>query len=397
MEFLETLDTIRTEEASIGRLFNRAEDGAGVHTLSQQRRRRDPKYGQLLAEAATFVREIYTGQRPFHHLTEAMTTSDFPLLFGDILDRSLLASYQEAPSTWRAYAARKLVRDFRDVKRFRVDGAEGVLPEVAERDQYPESALIESRTTYRVKKYGRRIPFSFEAITNDDLEAFRTIPDRFGKAARRTEDKLATQLHVGGTGPLNTVYTVGNGNIITLNPALSIAALQTAMELLGNMKDADGEPITVETVVLEVPPALRIVAMNILNALQIEVTTAGGTVDNPASGTTGGQRLITQNWVRDHLSVVVNPYIPIVATTNGSTSWFLHANPGASLPAFELGFLTGHESPEIFIKAPNAQRIGGGMDLVDFDTDALQYKIRHVVGAGLIEPRMTLASNGTGI
>ena len=96
----------------------------------------------------------------------------------------------------------------------------------------------------------------------------------------------------------------------------------------------------------------------------------------------------------------MNPYIPIVASSsNGNTSWFLFANPNNGRPALEMAFLRGHEEPEIFMKTSNAQRIGGGMtDPMDgdFDTDSLQYKVRHVLGGARLDPKMTVASSGAG-
>ena len=89
----------------------------------------------------------------------------------------------------------------------------------------------------------------------------------------------------------------------------------------------------------------------------------------------------------------------MASTANGSTSWFLFANPDNGRPAIEMGFLSGHEEPEIFMKAPNSMRVdGGGVDVMngDFDNDAIEYKLRHVFGGTREDPKMTVASNGSG-
>ncbi len=67
----------------------------------------------MLAEAAKLVADVYAGKKRMHYLEEAMTTSDFPYLFGDILDRQILSAYREWPTTWQRYARRGRVRDFR--------------------------------------------------------------------------------------------------------------------------------------------------------------------------------------------------------------------------------------------------------------------------------------------
>lgn len=386
MEFLETIDSIRAEEASVQRLFGG--EGTSVRARS---RHEDPAYMARLAEAATFIAEVFDGRRRVHHLQEAMSTSDFPQLFGDILDRQVLANYQETPSTWQNYCKRATVRDFRTVKRFRVDGGSAVLSQVDQLTPYPSAALTDDEYTYAVGKYGRRMGFSWESFINDDLQSLQDIPERLGRAARRSEEKFATQLYVDANGPHASLYTVGNANIVTGNPVLSVAGLQTAFQVLGAMLDNDGEPIAIDAVELVVPPALEVTAQNILNATELWVTTNGGATN---------QELHTVNWMRSKLRLSVNPYIPIVASVaDGNTSWYLFANPNSGRPALEMGFLRGHETPELFMKSPNAQRIGGGTADVmdgDFDLDGVDYKIRHVFGGGRIDPKMTVASEGDG-
>jgi len=385
MDFLHIVESVHQDAASVQRLFG-SSDGVAIRG-----RARSPKYMQTLKEAVNFVAEILDGRRPMHQLQEAMSTSDFPNLYGDILDRQMLANYRQAPSTWRAYLKTSSVRDFRDVKRGFVNGAQGRLSAVAEGAEYPEAALADGKYTYAVKKYGRKIPFTWEALVNDDLDAFRSLPERLALAARRTEEHFVTDLYAGASGPDATFFAAGNANIITANPALSVAAMDTAFKVLAAQVDSDGEPITIDAVHLVVPPALQVTARNILNATQIEVTETGGT---------SNQKLIVANWMRNNVTLHVNPYLPIVSSSaNGNASWYLFADPSQGRPAAEVGFLRGYEEPQMFIKAPNAQRVGGGgVDPMtgDFDTDGVQYKVRHVMGGTLMDPKAAVASNGTG-
>lgn len=390
MDTLELIETIRTEEASRERLFGDA--GVGFRAGSQP----SPRYLQSLAEAARlYERALNGGRRDMLTFAEAMSTSDFPSLFGDILDRQLLGAFREYPSDIESYIRTSLVPDFRTAKRFSVDGAEGVLSEVAELTEYPAASVDDNADSLSVKKYGRRLHLSWETFVNDDLDAFRRLPDSLARAARRSELKYATQLFVDASGPHASLYTVGFANKVTSNPVLSLAALQTAWSNLLAMKDADNEPIFVESVTLVVPPSLEIVANNIVNALQVEMVEAGGTAN---------QKIIAKNWMTGRIRVVVNPYIPIVASTaNGATSWFLFADPQGGRAAVELGFLRGHREPALFRKAPNAVRIGGqGLedDMADFDTDSGQYKVRHVFGGARLTNtygyKTTVASNGSG-
>jgi hypothetical protein len=99
------------------------------------------------------------------------------------------------------------------------------------------------------------------------------------------------------------------------------------------------------------------------------------------------------------VKLVINPWLPLISTTNGNTSWYLFADPNVGRPAIEVGFLIGHETPELFMKSPNATRVGGGLidpTEGDFDTDAVEWKERHVFGGTLMDPKSGVASNGTG-
>jgi hypothetical protein len=390
MELLELLETVRAEDASVQRLFNAREDGRGIRSM----RRDDPRYQRSLAEANDLYTDVLSGRRPMHYLEEAMSTSDFPLLMGDIIDRSLLGYYNEWPTAWPQIANRATVRDFRTVRRFVLDGAEGVLPVVPQGTEYPEASLVDAKYVYAVTKRGRRVPFLWEAFVNDDLDALRRTPERLAKAARMSEEFFATGLYAAATGPNATFFATGNGNLVTVGAgsALSTTSLQSAMTLLWSQKDKDGNPIYTGQVRLVVPPQLQVAARNILNATEIRVAVGGGTTTD---------QITAKNWMAgDIVSLVTNPWLPIVTTTGtiGATAWYLFADPGVGRPALEVGFLRGHETPEMFLKSPNATRIGGNSLVAaedgDFETDGIAYKIRHVYGGSLIEPKAAVASFG---
>src|SRR5690242_14989290 len=60
--------------------------------------RRSPTNTAVLCEAMRLFDQAQKGnRRALTVLHEAMSTSDFPNIFGDIIDRQLLAYYQEAP------------------------------------------------------------------------------------------------------------------------------------------------------------------------------------------------------------------------------------------------------------------------------------------------------------
>ncbi len=398
-EFLDLIESIKAEEATVERIFRG--DGTGVRTGVAKSR----GYLERLATfAEVFADAVSRGSnRAVYLLKEAMSASDFPLMFADVIDRTLLANYREWPASYQNFAARKVVRDFRDVKEFTMDGGESTLAIVPPGDEYPGASLTEAKFQWAVAKYGRTMGFLWEAIINDDLDALTDIPARFARAARRTEQRFVTGLYVDTNGPHASLYTAGFKNIINTtngasatNPALTITGLQDGLIVLSRQLDADGEPIVIDSVELVVPPALEVTAQNILNAVQLEAGGAG----TAGGGGDAGVRLVTANWMKNRMRLNVDPYIPLVAATaNGNRMWALFANPATSRPALRYGLLRGHEEPETFLRSPNAVRVGGGdaspMD-GSFENDSLAYKVRHVFGGSRIDPKATVASNGSG-
>ncbi len=367
-------------------------------------RTRPPDYNRRLDEAVRLVERVSSGDRlAAIAFTEAMGTSDFPQLFGDVLDRALVGAYQAWPNDILQVTDQRSRRDFRTASTFALDGAEGTLDKVPEQSEYPEASLSDTEDTISVDKYGRILALDWESLVNDDLDAFRDIPNRHARAAARSENKLVTQQYADSDGPHDSLYSNGNGNLVNTtndasadNPALSVSGLQDGYTVLGNQVDEDDEPIVVEGVYLVVPPALKVTAMNILNAIEIRAETSGGG--------TSAQTIVARNWLSGELNLIVDPYLPIVATTNnGGTSWFLFANPASTRAAVEFARLRGHEQPEIWVKEPNARRVGGGTvgpDQGDFETDSIRYRVRHVFGAGRRTntggEKSTVASDGSG-
>lgn len=405
-------------------------------------------YEQDYREAEHMFTQALKGNRyAMLHLQEAMTTSDFPLLFGDVLDRSVLANYAETPYTWDLYCARKVLNDLRLARMFRVDrgaavldgpivpnsyGATGAgstgLEQVSE---YPLRKRVVSGYTDQLYKFGCRMDFSFETMINDDLDALKDTPALFGRAARRTEEKRATKLFATSSGPNTSFFNNANKNLVNptsipgcpyTNPPFSVDALMWALTGLANQRDLDGEPISIEAAVIVFGPALKVPVMNALNATELWANLEGGNTQtfgatvNPSSNftaATSGIRMRVANWAKDFVRPALNYYLPVVDTTYGQTAWYVFASPSTGRPAMQQSFLRGREAPQLFMRLPNQVAIGEGrmgpgagsmpgtMNVNplegDYENDAIDYKIRHFLGGTLLDPVLGIASNGSGV
>lgn len=363
--FLDLLESFKASEASLQKLFNRSTDGVGVRHA-----RRWPTYPQDLTEAVKLIGDIFQGRRPMYILKEALSTSDFPLLFGDTIDRMMVAKFQAIVPEWRKFLKVSNVRDFRAAKRFACTRGGPLLDELGPGESYQADSPSESSYELAVKKYGKRRDILWEALVNDDLGALQDAPGDLAWMAANTEHYIASSQYVanatlfaasGGGRP-----TDGNiGHSVLTHPALKAAITQMAKFL-----EPGGMPFNNTPKFLVVPPALKLDAREILTTVQLAFTGAAE-VAHP-----------TINVIAGELEIVVDEMIPILDDTNGHTSWYMFADPGNGWAA-EVAFLNGHQAPELFMKASDQIALGGGMTAPeegDFDSDAVGYKVRHIIG-----------------
>ena len=327
---------------------------------------------------------------------ESMTTSDFASLTVDALDRMILKNYTSVEMHYPAIAKKATLRDFRDVKRTPINGAEGRFEAVEERADFKRRSITEGDPyTYKPVKYEAGGEVSWEAAINDDLGIFSDFTTRLATGARRTIERSVSEKYLDTNGPHATFFTNARLNKVNVacgagsnNPGLSIDGIGEGLTVLYSQKDSDGEPIIIEAVTLVVGPSNYVTAENIQNATLVDATIKGGSTNSRAR---------INNWIINKLTVVRNPYIPIIATSKPN-SWFLFASPEVGRPALEIGFLAGFDQPQLYQKAPNTMAIGGAIDpnLGDFNTMCREFKALVVFGDVQMEPKSAVGSDGSG-
>lgn len=381
-------------------LLQEGEDSAFV-VLEERAKQRIARFQEKFGWFVTEFMEMKPVKRMYylHQLQEAgETTSDFPLLFGTVLQRELVAKYKIATPSWRQYVKVGTSNDFRKSSLLNVLGGKSTLDIVPEQGEYKQANLSDAKVDIQVFKRGRKVGLSWETLINDDLGAFAGLAQDLSDVALRTEYKEATKLFVSSSGPNSTLFsssgaanpidgaTIINKDTKTLS-ADNIFATVTAMR---NQLDVDGEPIVFDGFTLVVPPKKEQAA---LEALSPAALIAVG-----LSSTSTKERQTSANVTAQlGIDIVVNPYLPVVDTTHGDTSWYIFAklsNGGA----VQMNFLRGHETPEITMKAPNKQMLGGGAANPlegDFESDTNQWRVRHVLGGTQVDMRLAYAQAAT--
>lgn len=345
-----------------------------------------PRNRRILEARKLFERAASGDLRARADLQESLTTSDFPILLGQSYQRELLSEYQGITPVWNSFARRATVRDFRKQTLVDILGGRAGLDKVKEAAEYPARKLTEAKYEFKVDKYGARIPLTWEMLVNDDLGAFDDLGSRLATAARETEERLALLplFNAGLTGLNSTFFPTGFSG----TDYLTADSLEAALLAISTRTDSDNRPIVINGGVLMVPPALEMTARRILNASQIRRDNGDGTTS------------IEPNYLANALTLVVNPWLPIVGAknTNINSTWFVLPAPTAPRPALAVGFLRGNETPDLRVKADTGNSVGGGAISPEdgsFDDDTIQYRVRHVTGSTALINSAVFASTGT--
>lgn len=277
------------------------------------------------------------------------STSDFPLILGNTINRSLRASYEDIPQTWLPLGRQENFADFRPRTSVAL-GEASRLERVREGGEYKYGSLPEEGSEIRVEKWGKIIPYTWETMVNDDLRAFDKIPTAFGNSARQTESDVIWDLFITDrkwTDGAN-IFSAGHGNFAGTASALNIASLQAARTAMRTQKGIDKKTfINVEPRYLVVGPLNELAAYQITSSAYTPINNA---TINPVYNT--------------QLIVIVEPRIT-------DYSWYL---VGQGAETFEYGYLDGE----------------GGITTdtrEGFEVDGVEVKARLVFGAGWVDFR----------
>jgi hypothetical protein len=338
-------------------------------------------------------------------LQEAMATSDFRNAAFEVIDREMLDRYQAIPAVWSGYARQVFNRDFKKKRLVDLLGGLAGYPVVPELTEYPERSTSKAGYTLQLTKRGARFAFSWESWINDELEELDSLPEALAIAGRESESREAASLLTDGTGPNDTLFNAtawgrtydptadtfsgGSSNLMSGNPVLSSTSLQAGVQQVTSRTDPDGRPVAFPKLTLVVPPALAIEARIILNSTEVRTEEASA-----------GRTLVGANFMSDIVDLVVEPWLAVLDKAGtASTTWYLVPSPSGGRPALALGFLRGHETPQVRVKSAAGRAVGGGdLDPTEgsFEIDDIQYRGRHVLGSGAVDMIGTLASTGAG-
>lgn len=331
------------------------------------------------ANAWSFLNEV-RGEDGANHLAEALSTSDFDYILTSDMNAMLLAGYQYDAPSYPMWTKSITVPDFKANPLNYLNDVSGLMDNIAELEESSYGKMTDGGYTITASPYEKKLKLSRQAIVNDALNAFRSIPTSFSRLAARTVEKKATQQIADVNGPDATLFTSDHGNLITSE--LSYDALEEAWQSMAIQTNPNGDPIFTRPKGIIVPKQLEPIARRIVSAIEIE------TLDD-----TNGFRSKSNNMFSG-LEVAVAPYITSVSSDNTykAKQWYMYGDPNMGVPTVAVATLQGNPNPVIYSKAPDAVAIGGGSIPYSFQNNALEWKVAWDLGFSQLDYRAMVAS-----
>lgn len=282
------------------------------------------------------------------------TTSDFPILLSNVANKLLRDEFTYVNPTYQAWTKEVPVSDFKENQRLRLGDASDLLL-IEEEGEYKSQSISESKEVYKLQKFGRRFGLSFEAMINDDLSAFQTMPAKIARAAiRKNAELVYTNILVNNPNMADSValFHANHGNLAGTAAALTEASLNLAVIAFMSQTSESGDYLGVAPKYLLVSPKFAMMAKKLITA----ITPDSATNINAFAG---------------QFEVIVEPRL---LAANTGLSWFLAADP-REMDTIERGVL---------------EADGGGVFLEEIEDkarDGMWWKARYCAAAKAIDYR----------
>lgn len=295
------------------------------------------RYYKMLDVAAECLRNAGTSEfdlkrmnpsdladRAFH------STSDFPLILENIVNKSLRDGYELAPRTFTPFVTQRPVADFKTVSSVQAGMGPELLP-VAEGGELQAGTIEEGAEKGALESYGRKVRVTRRVIINDDLNALANVPFKMGVQQGNLESKLFWEDIVIGNPTMAdgyALFSTQHANLAGAGAAIDVTTLSAGRQAMLSHKDIDGTtPIVVMPEYIAVAPEMLTVAEQYTTVLQ-------GNAYSPTSGS-------NQNPFLGKLTPIVEPRL-----AQATQPWFLLASAGR-IPMVEWLVLQGQEGGPI--------------------------------------------------
>ena len=310
------------------------------------------------------------GMSGLHFAGRALqTTSDLPLILENVMNKELLVAYQESMRTFTNFARRTTVNDFRAKNTYKMGDAPDLLP-LGEGGEYKYGKFSESKESYRLSTYARKLGFTRQMMMNDDMGALSRFPQMFGGAASRLESDIVWGLILNYDFIRNKVanhklfnnkalYHDDHKNLLAgATSAFSQDGLSLLRKLGRDQLTLDGKFMNVVYNMIAVGSTLETKAEQILTGITTPASTS------------------SVNVFKDKFDIIIEPRIE--AVSGGATAYYAFSR---AVQAIEYAYLAGNEGIHTEVVESS-------------DIDGTTILARHDFGAGFEDHRGTAKATG---
>lgn len=268
------------------------------------------------------------GMSPDETFTRAAehTTSDFPNLVSNAMNKTALASYQAAASPLKTLGRQRSLSNFKTATSIRL-GEMGRLEELSESGEITATSRAENGESMKLATYARGLSVSRQLLIDDDLGMLGDMTAAFGEAAAQTEADILVDLITSNPNLSDgtPVFDAARGNIASSGVPLGDAGVQDllddARKAMRTTKGLDGK-----TLINVMPKYLLVGPESESDAERLLASIYPATTDNV-------------NVYASKLSLLVEPRIT-------DSRWFVFADP-ARMAAFQYGYLSSAQGVQI--------------------------------------------------
>lgn len=186
------------------------------------------------------------------------STTDFPLLLTSIQRVTLKAAYGAERQTWAPLAEQQNLPDFRDMSVIEVGGQ--MLPEeLKEGGEYKSGTIQESKGSWKLTEYGKKVVIGRRLIINDNLGYITRAIQILGRGVATFEANQMWGLITGNAKcMMDNVALFHASHNNTGSGAIGVPSISAARLALRNQKAFDGTtPLYVEPRYILLPTALE--------------------------------------------------------------------------------------------------------------------------------------------
>ncbi len=274
------------------------------------------------------------------------STSDFPSLMSNVMNKRLRQSYEENNPSYRLWARRAAnAPDFKPIQATLLSNMPDLLP-VNEHGEFKAGKLMDGKETYSVSTFGRIVGVTRQTLINDDLRALDRMMTGFASAAARLENRLVyAQLTANAAlSDAIALFHASHGNLAASGSVISSTSLQAGRSAMRLQKGKQSEELNIAPRYLIVPTAQE--------QLAYQYTSSNYVPAKPSD----------VNEFRQGGRTALEPIVEAVLDASSSTAWYLAADSNA-IDTVEYCYLDGAEG--VFLDTQ-----------LGFDIDGMKAKAR---------------------